>query len=146
MPLADLFVAVDVKPEIDIDRIPSVASRYRATNVRIDVKGFDIVPLVSLWSLLRAIPETPSDVDQFTPVHQGEETVVMRLPSDMVRRLATLTQDDVTRISAHWAKTDEVRAVSKRIPGIVEQTLAKIVVLAQRAQSKDKTLFLWMAV
>ena len=67
---------------------------------------------------------------------------VIRLPSDLVARLATLAGEDKKTAVSKWAATEEF-ALDRWTASDVAEAFDAIVVLARKAADAGQALFLW---
>ena len=146
MPLADLFIATAAEAMAGGEAIP-VPSERATLNDRIDIKGFDIVSMSTLWGILRGTPSDNPDVAEFPFVYESDdgECWVHELPADLLERLLSLTPFETARVAKAWGQTDELKAFEQSRPGLVRQVLSDIITLAERGRAQGKGLYLWMA-
>ena len=146
MPLADLFIATAAEAMAGGEAIPVPSDRAPLNN-RVDIKGFDIVSMSTLWGILRGTPSDNPDVAEFPLVFESDdgECWVHELPTDLLERVLSLTPFETARVAKAWGQTDGLRAFEQSRPGLVRQVLSDLVTLAQRGRAEKKGVYLWMA-
>jgi hypothetical protein len=146
MPLADLFLATDATaPEVGVD---IAAPDPSDPDPRcIDIKGYDVVPLLPLWCLLRKEQLNIDLLSEFPVVFEGgpDGPWIYRLPDQLVRLLAGLSPSDAQDVGADWGSTEEIRDLEARLPGVTLETLTRMVDIAKRATSAQEQLYLRQA-
>src|SRR5262245_6585184 len=105
LPLADLFIATEAEVQAGGCSIPALDANAGGPVMRIDAKGFDIVPLVSLWCILAGKPFDANLFGQFDCVREESEDGpwTYRLPSDFADRLRHLDGQAISRVARDWA-------------------------------------------
>jgi hypothetical protein len=137
--LSDLVVATDG----DIQRILETEVPSQAFG-GVDLKGIDSVKFTTLHSIL-----TGQSFDELLPSYRpiaigsDEGPWVFKLPSDLVGRLAAMTQEERLPVAEKWAETEEFK-LDRWKPADVQPTLDTICLQAESASSSHQSLFLWM--
>ena len=147
MPLADLLTTTDEDARSGADSIPASTAHSSPDSDRIDIKGFDIVPLSILWAYLANQEWNVSLIEAFECVFTGFDNDgpwIYKVPEDFVGLLVQLQADSLKSAAKFWAQTEELARFAEHSPLLVEQTLSSIVTLARRARSLNQALYLWM--
>jgi hypothetical protein len=120
----------------DEEEDPSLPKLERAEH-----KGFTGIELSALWALIDS--EQPSAKHQLImgPMHEESEAIVEQLPSAFVRRLAQLTDAQLSALSSSWAGVEG----NQHEPGQLMDVLADLRRLAQSALGAGKNLYIWYA-
>jgi hypothetical protein len=114
---------------------------------RIDVEGFDMIPLAVLLCLLTGEKWSRAIEREFSFVHEGSKDGpwIHSVPPRLVELLSELTPEQQKKMAVAWSKTEELEDLEERRSGITEETLGSIVLLARRAKAAGKGIFLWTA-
>ena len=147
MPLADLLTTTDETARSGAESVAIPSTHDSRDADRIDIKGFDIVPLSKLWALLSNQEWNVSRIDAFEEVFAGSDDGpwIHRIPEDFANLLAGLDDGSRNLAASAWARTDELVDLAKRNPPLILQVLTSIVALARRARSLNQALYLWMS-
>ena len=113
----------------------------------IDAKGIDQVKLCKLKSILEQQPYQRSCVGEFELLAGDEEEGpwVFRVPTDLVKLVASLHGVALSQVSGQWAAAEEFK-LDGWSPQDVEATLVEIVNLCSSAVAEQKMLVMWMSV
>ncbi len=77
---------------------------------RAQYKGFTLLELSILWSVMRGIEWDEASLDEFACLLEkdGGEHLIHRLPAEMVAELSKLTPDQIAVVSPKWAAIEEL--------------------------------------
>ena len=108
---------------------------------RAEHKGFTLLELSVLWSIMRGVEWDEASLDQFPIILEkdGGERLIHGLPPQMVSELSRLTPNQITAISPKWAAIEELRWPPEQAHPVVEN-LAR---LAQKAIESRGSVYLW---
>ncbi len=113
--------------------------------VGLDAKGIDTVKLGTLNAILVGGEFDPAFMSEPLCSRGEEGPWVLEVPSDLVRRLATLTAQELELIGEQWAATEEFSPQYDYWPiEAVQQILQEIAALCKQARHEDKALLMWM--
>ena len=109
----------------------------------IEAPGVDTVKLATLHCLL-ADDSLQAALDLYEPIYESaNDTIVIRLPDQIVERLAELDEDGLENVAGELVATEEY----EREQWDVEELLARLsdlAELAQLAESQGQALFVWL--
>src|SRR5437667_8137551 len=77
---------------------------------RVKYKGFTLLELSILWSLMRGTEWDEASLDDFQCLleRDGGERLIHRIPAEMVGELARLSPDQIAVLSPKWAGIEEL--------------------------------------
>ena len=110
-----------------------------------DLKGIDTLKFATLQALLTGHPFEEL-LPSYRPVATASEEGpwIIKLPSNFVTHLARLTPEERRSVSAKWARTEEFLA-DRWGPADVDKALERICNFAKKADTSNRSLFLWMS-
>ena len=108
---------------------------------RAQYKGFTLLELSILWSILRGIEWDEALLDEFPCLLEkdGGEHLIHRLPAEMVAELSKLTPDQTAVVSPKWAAIEELAWPPDEARPVVEG----LVRLARQAVESGRSVYLW---
>ena len=110
-----------------------------------DAKGIDTVKLGTLHAILTGADFDPSFMSDCLCSRGEDGPWVFEVPSDMVKRLAALTAQDVSSVGRKWAATEEFSTPGDSWPiDAVEDALRNLTELCNQATDEGKTVLMWM--
>lgn len=110
----------------------------------IDAKGIDTVRLATLDSILTSTPYDPSFMANDCLFQGDEGPWVFEVPPVFVKRLASLTAEELIRAGTLWAATEEFSPqFGNWPPDAVHEMLARLVALSRRAVEARKSVLMW---
>jgi hypothetical protein len=113
----------------------------------LDAKGLGQVQMGTLYAILSETAYDPSFMisdDSFSYTASEDGPWVQPVPDDMVRRLASLSDDESERVAELWSKTEEFDPkYSSWNRADIDDFLEQIRPLAARAVAEGKVLFMW---
>ena len=132
--LADIYISRDDQA-VSYDTTPDrFADRAR-------YKGFTILELSVLWSIMRGIEWDEASLDLFECLLEkdGGERLIHRLPAEMVTELSRLSPDQVAAVSPQWAAIEELAWPPEAGRPVVED----LVRLSRQATEDCGSVYLW---
>jgi hypothetical protein len=111
----------------------------------IAIKGVNSVKLATLHSILSGMPFKDLLV-HYAPVAEASEEGpwVFLLPTDLVGKLANLSEAEIVNIAAQWGNTKEFQ-LDKWSQTDVAAVLGNIANLARKASAQEKRVLAWMS-
>jgi hypothetical protein len=145
MPLADLFISSEETARAGAKNVSAPGRESSPDSNRIDVKGFDLIPLTTLLCLLTGRKWEVNVLDDFPVIHEGSKDGpwVRSVSPSLVELLVVLSPGQFRKAVAAWSQSDELRELEGRRPGITKQVLADIVNLVRKAKATGQNVFLW---
>jgi hypothetical protein len=111
----------------------------------LEAKGIDQVKLGTLYGILTGAPFNPSfmgDDESLLYLASDAGPLVQLVPPDLVGRLASLDDSELTRVAEKWAETEEF-ALSRWSPETVEHWLTDLAAIARKTVAEGKSLLMW---
>ena len=137
--LSDLIVADRSEAQAIID----AHGTHDRTWPVLESKGINEVKLESLWSALPGGSRDPAFMDATSCVYRAKGGPwVMVVPPPMVLALSNVADNELDRLAAAWADTDEGREEGWSADG-ARDFLVELVAIARRAREAQKDLLLW---
>ena len=111
---------------------------------RAQYKGFTLLELSVLWSIMRGVEWDETSLDAFQCLLEKDEGehLIHRLPAEMVAELSKLTADQIAVISPQWAAIEELAWPPDEARPVVED----LVRLSRRAAESGRSVYLWNCV
>lgn len=139
MDFVTLVMAADEDEYMAIGDSPNPLDEWSG----IEAPGLDTVKLATLHCLL-ADDSLQAALDLYEPIYESaNDTIVIRLPDQIVERLAELDEDGLENVAGELVATEEY----EREQWDVEELLARLsdlAELAQLAESQGQALFVWL--
>lgn len=111
----------------------------------IEAPGLDTMKVATLHCLLTGDPLQMA-LDRYEPVYVSEaETTVLRIPDEVLEKLAALDEDALESVASELAATEEYEAAQSDPEDLLAQ-LSELSELAQLAESQGQSLFVWIYV
>jgi len=141
--LADIFVST-----------PEAANDYAASHLRgrpahitkyqpVEYNGLTSLEFGTLWALIAGEEwDVKKHMLEEVSYGEGNESWLCRFQSPLVGLLAGLTDADIDRFAAAWAKTEELE-ISGATGGDVRPIIIDLRRLAIAAQASNRGLYLW---
>jgi len=109
----------------------------------IEALGFDTNKVATLHCLLTGDPLQMA-LDLYEPVYVSEdETTVLRIPPELLEKLAALDDDALENVASELAASEEFEADETDPEDLLGQ-LSELCQLAQLAESQGQCLFVWL--
>jgi hypothetical protein len=110
----------------------------------LDIKGTGLIELATLLSILSG-ESLDSDSEEF-PAVGGEDDEegpwVFRCPSELIAGLAAADDEELARVAAEWAETEEIQ-LSGWEAGEIHQRLREMREFARMARTAEKPVLIW---
>ena len=135
--LADLYVSEDTEA-VGYDTNPE---KFES---RAQFKGFTVLELSFLWSIMNGAEWDPAMLDEFPCLLEKDqgERLVHRLPAEMVAALGQLTSGEVAALSPQWGAIEELNWPTD----VATEVIVELVRLAHLANATGQSLYLWNSV
>ncbi len=111
----------------------------------VEAKGLDPVPFATLHSILTGIDVQQAILEQTLCTEITEfGPWVYQLPGKLTAELAGLSESESATVATQWAATEELKRARWSVAD-AESALIQIIKLCQRADSDNKSVFIWNA-
>jgi hypothetical protein len=114
----------------------------RSTWPREDLKGFDVIPLTALWSVLSGTDYDALELPRCLAEVSDEGPWVYQIAPPLVALIAGMSDADLPRIADAWRQIEELDGLDAANAQDVLEVLRG---LARRAQADGVDLLMWMS-
>lgn len=126
---SDLFIATpDIAHQYDIQH-----PNYENISL-IDITDYEIC---TLWSCIERAKFNPEQYD-LTFVEIDSDAILYQLPESLTEKLALLDEQRIVTSAALWIEFEDIQHKAE----VAEQIITDLAIMAQKALSQQKSLFL----
>lgn len=137
--LAEFFVAPNNEAAAQYGADKDLESAAWPSEDQFDSGGLMQMHLELLWAILQDVEWDVEMADAFTPIRESEEEWLVRLPDDLVNRLAQASPAELDDARAEWAEMEEMGCE----PDDLLEVTRGLQKIARRAVSTERPLYLW---